>query len=58
MPITKTIISKIISAFRDYINVLETSDKNGVDEIYKKYNIENIVRKNILNALVNGYSSV
>lgn len=57
LPITKQILSKIISSFRVSVDI-ETSEQKYILELYKKYKIDNIIKKNILNSLINGYSSI
>jgi len=57
IPITKEIISKISSSIRDYIN-FSSSDDIKVKEIYKKYNIDKIMSRCILNSLIIGNTSL
>ena len=56
LPITKTIIERIVSALRDYTTI--TSDNEArVKDMYTKYNLDVVIKKIIRNTLSIGQTS-
>jgi len=56
MPLTKTIIERIVSALRDDITI--TSDRETrVKDMYTKYQLDTVIKKIIRNTLSLGQTS-